>query len=158
MENKNWKKKLKNIFKERDSRFWLMIFVVISTITIFVIWSMNLKDIFPEKSIRQDVEGLGLTQVKTEFQEDKDYFLTLLKKLEKQSSEEDINQAELEKLKQIVGERIEGNNSLGSSTNDLLSTSSSSSIPVISQDLDNSEQEIKELKRKIEELEKKMGN
>ncbi len=158
MENKNWKKKLKNIFKERDSRFWLMIFVVISTITIFVIWSMNLKDIFPEKSIRQDVEGLGLTQVKTEFQEDKDYFLTLLKKLEKQSSEEDINQAELEKLKQIVGERIEGNNSLGSSTNDLLSTSSSSSIPVISQDLDNSEQEIKELKKKIEELEKKMGN
>lgn len=158
MENKNWKKKLKNIFKERDSRFWLMIFVVISTITIFVIWSMNLKDIFPEKSIRQDVEGLGLTQVKTEFQEDKDYFLTLLKKLEKQSSEEDINQAELEKLKQIVGERIESNNSLGSSTNDLLSTSSSSSIPVISEDLDNSEQEIKELKRKIEELEKKMGN
>jgi hypothetical protein len=158
MENKNWKNKLKNIFKERDSRFWLMIFVIISTTTIFVVWSMNLKNIFPEKTIRQDVEDLGLIQVKTEFREDKDYFLTLLKKLEKQNSEEDINEAELEKLKQIIEEKIESNNSLGTSTNDLLSTSSSSSIPVISQDLDNSEQEIEELKRKIEELEKKMGN
>lgn len=151
MENKNWKIKIKNIIKEKDNRFWLMIFVVLSTIAIFVIWSLNLKNIFPKKDISQEVSDLGLDQIKIELQEDKDSFLKTLESLEEKKSAEKINQTEVEKLKEAISNKVEENNLLSTST-------SSSSIPVISQDLDNSEQEIDELRKKIEELEKKLGN
>lgn len=159
MENKNWKVKMKNIITERDNRFWLMIFVVLSTIAIFVVWSMNLKNIFPKKDISQEASDLGLNQIKTELQEDKDSFLEILEKLEEKNSAKKINQTEVEKLKEAIGNKVEENNLSGTSTDNNISTStSSSSIPVISQDLDNSEQEIDELRKKIEELEKKLGN
>ncbi len=151
MENKDWKIKIKNIIKEKDNRFWLMIFVVLSTIAIFVIWSLNLKNIFPQKDVSQEISDLGLDQIKTEFQEDKDSFLKTLESLEEKKSAEKMNQAEVEKLKEAISNKVEENNLLSTST-------SSSSIPVISQDLDNSEQEIDELRKKIEELEKKLGN
>lgn len=160
MENKNWKVKIKNIIKEKDNRFWLMIFVVLSTIAIFVIWSLNLKNIFPKRDINQEAEELGLDQVKTEFQEDKDDFFQLLNKIGQQKKEEDITQTEIERLKRVVGDKIEENNSLATSADNILATSSmaTSSIPIISQDLDDSEQDIEELRKKIEELEKKLGN
>lgn len=160
MENKNWKIKIKGIIKERDNRFWLMIFVVLSTVAIFVFWSMNLKNIFPKRDINQEAEELGLDQVKTEFQEDRDDFFQLLNKIGQQKKEEDITQTEIERLKRVVGNKIEENNSLATSADNILATSSmaTSSIPIISQDLDDSEQDIEELRKKIEELEKKLGN
>ncbi len=160
MENKNWKIKIKGIIKERDNRFWLMIFVVLSTVAIFVFWSMNLKNIFPKRDINQEAEELGLDQVKTEFQEDRDDFFQLLNKIGQQKKEEDITQTEIERLKRVVVNKIEENNSLATSADNILATSSmaTSSIPIISQDLDDSEQDIEELRKKIEELEKKLGN
>ena len=161
MKSKNWIVKIKKLIKERDSRFWLLIFVVISTLAVLVIWSMNIKNIFPKNGLSQDFKDLGLDEIKTEFQEDKDDFSKILEELKSKSEvkNEKKQQDEIEEIRRAINKKIEENNSLNTSSDIFVSTSTvTSSIPVISQDLDESEQEINKLKDKIEELEKRLND
>ncbi len=166
MKTESKMEKIKKVIKAKDSRFWLMIFVTTSTLFILVLWAMNLRNIFPQSiSFASDSQALGLDNVNkdmTSISDDFSIFLERLEKIEAESNLEkdknsDIEKKEIDELKKIIEEKINNSEKDNLVNNDSLDINSTSSIPVLSQDLDNSEQEIRELKKRLEELENKLG-
>lgn len=161
MGKKKEKTKLRELFKKRDNRFWLMIFVVFSTLFIFVLWFLNLNNIFPKRSFEDDLASMGLDDLKFEIENEKESFSKIKDMVENMKMEESIiNEEEVEKLKEAIGERVssssesevevKGDEASVKNKDDL--------IPTISQELDSSEQKIKELERKYKELEEKLNS
>ena len=161
MGKKKEKTKLRELFKKRDNRFWLMIFVVFSTLFIFVLWFLNLNNIFPKRSFEDDLASMGLDDLKFEIENEKESFSKIKDMVENMKMEESIiNEEEVEKLKEAIGERVsssseaevevKGDEASVKNKDDL--------IPTISQELDSSEQKIKELEQKYKELEEKLNS
>jgi len=161
MDNKNYLKRLKEIIKEKDNRFWLMIFIILSTSTIFILWAINLDKIFLNSSNSStEPDNINVVALKEDANQ---AFVDFMKMIEKNkeldkntsSSTEELDELDLEKIKDAL------NRELSSSSTNILNNKidlSSSSDPIISYDLDNSEQEIVELKRRIQELEGALKN
>lgn len=149
----NWWEKIKNTIKKKDKHFWLLIFIVFSTLLIFILWSVNLKNFFPNNaSFSKDLEKLEISNTKDNLDKTIYDFLLLLDKEEKDKKIEEkdaLSEESLEKIKKAVNDKIIENKNIKNNNG-------TSTIPVLSEDLDNSEQEIIKLKRKIEELEKRI--
>lgn len=165
MEKKEFSQKLKNTVLEKGNRFWLMLFVVVSTIGILVAWSLDIKKTYSSSaSLEHDVEDLGINEAKEETSDTMQEFFSWLDKATddkvassteiKTATSSDLNLSveEIDRLKQIVDSKI---NSSSSSTIDKLS---SSSVPSLYPELDDSEETIQDLKKRIEELEGRLDN
>lgn len=161
MDNKNYLKRLKEIIKEKDNRFWLMIFIILSTSTIFILWAINLDKIFLNSSNSStEPDNINVVTLKEDANQAFVDFMRMIEKnkeLDKNtsSSTEELDELDLEKIKDAL------NRELSSSSTNISNNKidlSSSSDPIISYDLDNSEQEIVELKRRIQELEGALKN
>ncbi len=161
MDNKNYLKRLKEIIKEKDNRFWLMIFIILSTSTIFILWAINLDKIFLNSSNSStEPDNINVVALKEDANQAFVDFMRMIEKnkeLDKNtsSSTEELDELDLEKIKDAL------NRELSSSSTNISNNKidlSSSSDPIISYDLDNSEQEIVELKRRIQELEGALKN
>lgn len=163
MESKNWKQKLKGIIKERDSRFWLMLFVIVVTLSFFVVWSINIKNVFSKSvAFSDDLDSMGVSnsgeKINLAFSE----FSSLLEKAEEPKLEEEasLSDDDLGKIIEALNYKIENESAstTASSTDEMTDDkNSSSSDPILYPELDESDQAIKELKKRIEELEKKLG-
>lgn len=169
MKSESKMEKIKKVIKAKDSRFWLMIFVTASTLFVLVLWSMNLRNIFPQSiSFASDSQALGLDNINKDVVSISDDFSIFLERLEK--AEQDLNQEEgsnsnikkqeIDELKKILEDKL-NNGDVDDVNNpnskNISNSNNTSSIPILSQDLDNSEQEIRELKKRLEELENKLG-
>ncbi len=153
MKKKSLKTKLGEVFKKRDNHFWLMIFVVSSTLFIIIIWSLNLNNLFPSRTFKDDLDSMGLSNLKSDIKNEQEAFSRFKEVMDKMKEEDDaINQEEIEKLKKAIGERV-ATSSSSESDND-----EEDLIPVISSDLDDSEQRIKELEEKFKELEERLNS
>ena len=153
MKKKSLKTKLGEVFKKRDNHFWLMIFVVSSTLFIIIIWSLNLNNLFPSRTFKDDLDSMGLSNLKSDIKNEQEAFSQFKEVMDKMKEEDDaINQEEIEKLKKAIGERV-ATSSSSESDND-----EEDLIPVISSDLDDSEQRIKELEEKFKELEERLNS
>lgn len=162
MKNKKWPERIKKVIKERDGSFYLMIFVVFFTFLTIFLWAANFKTSLAEnKKNNQKVIQIDETK-KEDLNKSIDNLMIALDNLDKinntttievntsSTSTDDlsveISKNELEEVKQKLNDKINE-----------LNTTSSSSIPILSQELDDSEQEINELKLKIAELEEKLN-
>ncbi len=165
MEKKEFSQKFKNAVSEKGNRFWLMLFVVISTIGILVVWSLDIKKTYSSSaSLGHDVEDLGIAEAKEETSDTMQEFFSWLNKAteDKATSSNEVETAtssnlnlsvdEIDRLKQIVDSKI---NSSSSSTIEQLG---SSSVPSLYPELDDSEETIQDLKKRIEELENRLDN
>ncbi len=153
MKKKSLKTKLGEVFKKRDNHFWLMIFVVSSTLFIIIIWSLNLNNLFPSRTFKDDLDSMGLSNLKSDIKNEQEAFSRFKELMDKMKEEDDaINQEEIEKLKKAIGERV-ATSSSSENNND-----EEDLIPVISSDLDDSEQRIKELEEKFKELEERLNS
>lgn len=165
MEKKEFSQKLKNTVLEKGSRFWLMIFVVVSTIGILVIWSLDIKKTYSSSaSLKNDMNSLGVVEAKEDTSKTMQEFFSWLDKATEEetassteeeattSSDLNLSVEEIDRLKQIVDSKI--NSSSSSTTLNI----SSSSVPSLYPELDDSEQTIQDLKKRIEELESHLDN
>ncbi len=138
MKKKDFWPGIKKVLKKRDSRFWLMIFVVVSTSSFLVLWSINLKDSFSNKGgLVRDIESFNLGESKMEVDDILGNFSSLL-----DSFAEEEDDSSLEELQE--------DESLNKAQNIFRDLATSSD------ELTYSESEIEELRRKIEELEEKI--
>jgi hypothetical protein len=157
MEKENWQTKIKRVIKEKDGSFYLMIFVIFFTLLTLFLWATNLKIVFSKDKIDDNKGTINISDSKNDVDKALNDVITTLNNLDTAttststatSSEPIIKTADLEKMKQALNEKIDQKN---------LASSSSSTIPVISQELDDSEQEIAELKLRIAELEEKLND
>ncbi len=166
MEGKNWKQKFIEVLKERDGRFWLMLFVVTSTLSIFVIWSVNIKNVFSSSTtLSDDLNSLGIIDSGERVNSAISEFSSLLERVDEPKEDEKtpLSDDDLEKIIEAINAKIEIENSsttASSSTiydiDGALDNNSSSDL-VLYPELDESDQTVKELKKIIEELEKKLG-
>lgn len=163
MKKEDFFQKMKDAMAEKGNRFWLMIFVVVSTLTILIIWTLDIKNTYSFGSNwDEDAKDLGIAEIKMEVKDDMSELSDLLKNIKDESgvstSTENISTTgtssdvildsdEMEKLKQILDNKIANS----SSTEEL----SSSSVPSLYPELDDSEKTIQDLKKKIKELEDK---
>lgn len=163
MKKEDFFQKIKAAMSEKGNRFWLMIFVVVSTLTILIIWTLDIKNTYSFGSNwDEDAKDLGIAEIKMEVKDDMSELSDLLKNIKDESgvstSTENISTTgtssdvildsnEMEKLKQILDNKIANS----SSTEEL----SSSSVPSLYPELDDSEKTIQDLKKKIKELEDK---
>jgi hypothetical protein len=138
MKKKDFWPGIKKVFKKRDSRFWLMIFVVVSTSSFLVLWSINLKDSFSNKgSLVRDIESLNLDDSKIEFNNIFGDLSSLLESLEEEGGDSSLEENEEDEV-------------LNKAQNIFRDFATSSD------ELTYNESEIEELRRKIEELEEKI--
>lgn len=161
MENKNWRQKIIEVIKKGDSRFWLMVFVVVSTLSIFVVWSFNIKSVFSGSvKLSQDMENMGMAEVSDEVGSTFSELADVLNNIKEPEAEEKetLNDEDLNKIIEAVNSKIISAeaSTTASSTVDGLENNTSSD-PILSTELDESDQTVKELKKRIEELEKKLG-
>ncbi len=162
MKNKKWPERIKKVIKERDGSFYLMIFVVFFTFLTIFLWAANFKTSLAENK-KNNKKFVQIDETKKEdLNKSIDNLMIALDNLDKinntttievntsSTSTDDlsveISKNELEEVKQKLNNKINE-----------LNTTSSSSIPILSQELDDSEQEINELKLKIAELEEKLN-
>jgi hypothetical protein len=172
MENKNWRQKIIEVIKKRDSRFWLMIFVVISTLSIMSIWIMDVRNVFsggnswneelslikPDNNNNQLDSALGdlanfLENIPVEEESDSENILGT-------SSSENIDDNDLSKIVEAINLKLSEQGDENIAVSDIKNKTeetSSSSDPILSLDLDASDQSSVELKKIIEELEKRLG-
>lgn len=172
MENKNWRQKIIEVIKKRDSRFWLMIFVVVSTLSIMSIWMMDVRNVFsgggswneeisllkPDNDNNQLDSALGdlanfLDNIVFEEDLDSENILGT-------SSSENINNDDLNKIIEAVNLKLseQGDENIAiSEIESALDEANSSSDPVLSLDLDASDQAVQEISNSIKELNKKLG-
>lgn len=162
MKNEKWPERIKKVIKERDGSFYLMIFVVFFTFLTIFLWVANFKTSLAENK-KNNKKFVQIDETKKEdLNKSIDNLMIALDNLDKinntttievntsSTSTDDlsveISKNELEEVKQKLNDKINE-----------LNTTSSSSIPILSQELDDSEQEINELKLKIAELEEKLN-
>lgn len=161
---KNWWLKLKKVVAKKDKYFWLLIFVVVSTLSIFIVWSFNLENIFSNKvSLAGDFEFLNISESKKEVNETLEGFAVLLNSIESQNAfeikdESTLDETDLDKIKKAIDDKIIQNKNEELVDNIITNINNSSSLPILSEELDESDQEIAELKRRIKELEEKINN
>lgn len=157
MEKENWSDKIKRVMREKDGGFYLMFFVVFFTgLTIFL-WVLDLKNSqgFQSSRTKQD-SGLSIEETGKEINQAIDDLilawdsLDSKSELEREDDGREMDEADLEKMKERLKQRIEEK-----SGDDLKVPTSS--LPLISEELDHSEQEIAELKLKIADLEDKLN-
>ena len=162
MKKEKYSKRIKQVLKERDGSFYLMIFVVFFTFLTIFLWASNLKAFV----VNDKKEGQFFIQIDEEKKEDLnksiDNLMLIFDSLDEKneltenelnanstSSDDSLkeeNKSELEEIKQRLNKKISE-----------LNTSSFSSVPILSQELDDSEQEINKLRLKIAELEEKLS-
>lgn len=163
MEKKELSQKLKETISKKDSRFWLMIFVVTATVSVLGLWAYDIKNTYSvSANWGKDSNELGISEVKSDASETIDQLFSLFDKSIKDegsasSTEElgtntasttlDLDQADIDKLKLML--EVEKNKASSTNT-DILA---SSSVPSLYPELDDSEKTIQDLKRRIEELE-----
>jgi hypothetical protein len=160
MEKKELAQKLKSTVKEKGNRFWLMIFVVTSTLLILVFWAYDIKNTYSGgASWRKDAKDLGISDAKDEAGDTMSGLMALFDKIKEEdvaSTSEEVSteisstsavldKEEIEKLKGMLDDKIQK----ASSSDDV----SSSSVPSLYPELDDSEKTIQDLKKKIAELE-----
>lgn len=158
MENNNWKKRMLQTIKEKDSRFWLMIFVVVSTLTIFTVWSVNIKKVFSEdRNLSNDTRDLKIDGSKNNLNEIVSDFSVLLDQAKNVETEEEkkdsLSVEELAKIKEAVSNKI----AIQEETSTTSSTTVTSTDPVLSLELDESDQRIKKIKEAIQDSDEKLG-
>lgn len=175
MENKNWRQKIIEVIKKKDNRFWLMIFVVFSTLSILSIWVMDIRNVFSsEVSLSEEISFFKIDDSNSQldyFLEDFDSFIDNINleedsniELSSNTSSTDIlEDSDLDKIIEAVNLKLseqEDENIIISDINnsqDEKYEMNSSSDPILSLELDESDQNLVELKKRIEELEKKLG-
>jgi hypothetical protein len=145
MNKKDFWSEIKKVLKKKDSRFWLMVFVIVSTSFLLVLWSINLKDYFSDKgNLSQDVENLKLGEGNTEDSNILGDFSSLLEAFAEEKEDSSLRDSQedesLNKAQNIFQDLAEDKNNLATG----------------SADSDHNEGEIDELRRKIEELEEKI--
>lgn len=162
MKNEKWPERIKKVIKERDGSFYLMIFVVFFTFLTIFLWVANFKTSLAENK-KNNKKFVQIDETKKEdLNKSIDDLMIALDNLDKKNNTTtievstsststddlsvEISKNELEEVKQKLNNKINE-----------LNTTSSSSIPILSQELDDSEQEINELKLKIAELEEKLN-
>ena len=174
-DRKDWPKKIRKTIDKKDSRFWLMIFVLVSTTAIFVLWSLDLKNTYSSSaSFKKDSSDLGLSSISTDLglavsdfseifgqiSEETDFISELGEEIDNNSREEEVSLDELDKLKQALENRVNGallKDGALLEDGDLLEEEyDNSSVPALYPELDDSEQTIMDLKKRIEELESKL--
>lgn len=164
--------KIKKLIKAKDKRFWLMIFVVVSTLSILLIWILDIKNVFQvEKKVSKN--NFDFTQMKNDAQSDIDKTLNDLSALiEKQMKDEDLERAknssgimDLKKVEELIEEKnnqIEGDKNNNQTKNKDIEKNSlennSEEIDPVQVDLEKSDQVVEDLKKRIEELEKNLEN
>ncbi len=149
----DWKTKIKETIKKKDSRFYLMLFIVASTLFFTYLWASSLKGFFVEgPGISQDFEVFQAPEIDSDFEERLDAFRIILEERrvdddnDKSLSDEDLN-----KIKGVIESRQEEELDIEDENEGL-------GIPIISEELEDSQDLVNELKKKIEELEKKLGD
>lgn len=146
--------KIKKVIKEKDNRFWLMIFVVVSTLVVFVIWISDFNNIFfNDKVVKgndldlQSIKNEGLAEFNKNFEDFSSFLGESLVDVENN----DTNKLNLI-LEQSVSEKIKGKEAELELANENSKVNSLENID----ELQESEENIENLKRKIEELEQKI--
>ncbi len=156
MKKESWQSKIKRVIKEKDGSFYLMIFVIFFTLLTIFLWASNLKIVFSKDRIDNNKKSIDVSDSKKDVKDALSDVLTAMNNIDtitasssNTSSDLLVEEKDLEKLKEALNEKLDQKN---------LASSSSSTIPVISQELDDSEQEIAELKLRISELEEKLND
>ncbi|PKM91556.1 hypothetical protein CVU82_03095 [Candidatus Falkowbacteria bacterium HGW-Falkowbacteria-1] len=144
--------KFKNVIKKKDKRFWLMIFVVVATLAVFFIWISDFNDIFFANSKAAEGSSLDLFTIKDTAKDDLDKTLEEFSVLMDSKIDENNISATSSVLglimEKAVSEKIEEEKSI----NDKKELDES-----IQKDaLGESEENINNLKKRIEELEGKL--
>ncbi len=171
MENKNWHQKLIEVIKKRDSRFWLMIFVVVSTLSVLVVWVMDVRNVFSGDNswdeelslIKSDASNKQLEQDLVDLSSFLDNIILEDQpsptNISESSEVENSNSNDLDKIIEAVNLKLSeqgDENMIVSNINDSQSENNSSSDPILSLELDESDQSLSELRKRIEELEEKL--
>ncbi len=144
--------RIKNIIKAKDKRFWLMLFVVFSTLLVFVIWTLDIKNVFfEEKKITKN--DFDFTQMKNEVQADvnktlEEFSALIEKKMEAGGVKNPAEIIDLKKVEDLIDEKNKTEKNEG---NDKIEKTEKS-------DLEKSEETVESLKKRIEELEKNLEN
>jgi preprotein translocase subunit SecF len=146
--------KIKEVIKKKDNRFWLMIFVIISTSFIFIFWISELGVMFSgENKTSKAEEDSGFEIIKNDAQDNlsqtfEEFWEIVEEESEKknpqiENSVVDIIRIEEEIERRKSEEKVEVSSSTEASTSSL-------------EELESSEETIESLKKRIEELEKNL--
>lgn len=143
--------KIRSVIRAKDKRFWLMIFVVSSTLLVFVIWTLDFKNIFAIEKSSGVSEEFDFAKIKEEVQTDMnktlDEFSVLIdKKMEESKADNSIQAVNLKKMEEAINNKIEEEKKASSTVEQEVEKS----------DLEKSEETVDDLKKRIEDLEKKL--
>ncbi len=142
--------KIKSVIKAQDKRFWLMLFVVSSTLLVFIIWTLDIKNVFfEEKKVGES--DLNFVEMKKEVQADvnktlEEFSFLIEKKMEESGAKESAEIIDLKKVEDLINEK---NKEEEVETDSFLDVSEKS-------DLEKSDETVDNLKKRIEELEKEL--
>lgn len=149
-------KKFKKVIEEKDKRFWLMIFVIISTSAIFFIWISDLNNIFSSNKIAEG-GGLNISVIKDNAQGDLDKTLEEFSVLMDSSADDGGASATSSVLdlimKGVVSEKIKEEKDISA---EKLDEGGRLNEEEGADELGESEENINNLKKRIEELEGKL--
>lgn len=142
--------KIKVVIKAQDKRFWLMLFVVVSTLLVFIIWTLDIKNVFfEEKKVNEG--DLNFAEMKKEVQADvnktlEEFSFLIEKKMEESGVRESTEIMDFKKVEDLI---IEKNKGEEVEVDDSVDVSEKS-------DLEKSDETVDDLKRRIEELEREL--
>jgi hypothetical protein len=164
MKKKDIVPRLKEVLRKKDSRFWLMVFVLASTLVMVFLWTASFRGFFSGASISRDIEKMGFSEMSIENQEVNEFLENINKVFDSFNEEKNIDDNNFsknntlssdldedriedlkEKINQIVAEREEGEEN-------------STSTAIISDEIIKSDEVISELRAQIKELEEKLNN
>ncbi|HNV12651.1 MAG TPA: hypothetical protein PK686_01890 [bacterium] len=143
--------RIKSVIKAKDKRFWLMIFVVISTLLVFVVWTLDFKNIFSVEKEPITDEQFDFAKMKDDVQTDmnktlNEFSVLIDKKMEESRVDDSVQAASFKKVEEAINDKIE----------EQKNASSTAEQNVEKSDLEKSDETVENLKKRIEELEKKL--
>lgn len=142
--------RIKNVIKAKDKRFWLMIFVVVSTLLVFVVWTLDFKNIFSVEKEPTTNEQFDFAKMKDDVQTDmnktlNEFSVLIDKKMEESRVDDSVQAASFKKVEEAINDKIEEQKNASSTIQNIEKS-----------DLEKSDETVENLKKRIEELEKKM--
>ncbi|MCK9439282.1 MAG: hypothetical protein WC164_02385 [Patescibacteria group bacterium] len=142
--------KIKSVIKAQDKRFWLMLFVVFSTLLVFIIWTLDVKNVFFEEK-KIDKSDFDFAEMKKEVQLDvnktlEEFSFLIEKKMEESGVNESAEIMDLRKVEDLINEKNKTEEIEVDDFPDSLEKS----------DLEKSDETVDNLKKRIEELEREL--
>lgn len=155
--------KLKKVVVERDRRFWLMIFVVLSTLVVLLSWSLDFKNIFFIQRDLSSGEGFDFTQIKTDIQGDVNQtFKEFSELLEEQMNKEQVDNlgqtANIDRVRAEIEKKKSESVATNTSDSDVSFNDESvdSDVNENISDMEKSDEILEDLRKKIEDLERRL--